>query len=89
MDNISGYELEDLGVRFPPSLLSPGSSVGSSVCLKNRRSSDRDRPGGLAHCPIAQWQSDRLLSEGLQVQVLLGQPFIAGSTNGRSQRSER
>jgi hypothetical protein len=39
-------------------------------------------------CPIAQWQSARLLTEGLQVQVLLGQPFIARSTNGRSQCSE-
>jgi hypothetical protein len=65
MDNTSGYELEVLGVRFPPSLLSPGSSVGSSVCLKDRRSSDRDRLRGLVHCLIAQWQSDRLLSEGL------------------------
>jgi hypothetical protein len=67
MDNISDYESEER--RFKSfrsrSKISPGSSVGSSVCLKNRRSSDRDRPGGLAHCSIAQWQSDRLLSEGL------------------------
>ena len=42
--------------------LSPGSSVGSSACLKNRRSSVQSGSGGLAHCPIAQWQSKRLLT---------------------------
>lgn len=31
----------------------------------------------LVALPIAQWQSERLLTARLQVQVLLGQPFIA------------
>ncbi len=58
--------------------LSPGSSVlVESAGLKNQRSSVRFRPGGLAHCPIAQWQSTRLLTAMLQVRLLLGQPFIA------------
>ena|GEM_PF-4320218 len=45
-----------ISVGSSPSVLalSPGSSVGSSVCLKNRRSSVQAGSGGLAHCPIAQ-----------------------------------